>query len=186
MPQTAIQPRPTPDSGRSLSELENVIEVNLSMARDAWVQVALALREVKDRFLYVDRYATFEEWVESRYQRTRQWAYQLIDSVTTLVALNGATAADPPVVARHLRELSGAGEHAVEAWDTASAAASAEGRRVTTADITSAVNRLRGTPSAPITQEDHHESLLRTAVRIAARMPATFRARLIDEIGRLP
>ena len=142
VPTAPVEARPA----MTVTELEHVIDTNVDVARDAWVRVALALREIRDRRLYTYLSATFEAYVESRFGRTRQWAYQLITSVTTIAALS--TVSDPPTVARHVRALAGvAVEQASAAWDSANAAAQAENRAVTADDVTQAVRRVRGQPA---------------------------------------
>jgi len=59
-----------------LSDLEGVIERGL----DTYVEVGNALAEIRDKRLYRQGYSTFESYVQARWGRVRQWAYQQIDA----------------------------------------------------------------------------------------------------------
>lgn len=170
---------------RDIRELETVVEASVDSARIAWVAAAGALREIRERRLYVYLCGTFEEYVERRFSRTRQWAYQLIESVTTVQQLS--TANDPPTVARHVRALNGLTPTAAsEAWDSAADGARAENRPVTTIDVEAAVQRVRSGSAARVTSESvRQEQWLAACVRQASRLSVDNRRRLIEQIRNL-
>ena len=64
---------------RPLAELEAVIERGLQAA----VEAGCALSEIRERKLYQDQYATFEEYCRQRWAISRPRAYQLIGAADT-------------------------------------------------------------------------------------------------------
>lgn len=173
---------PMPHTGATVQELEVIIESSVDAARIAWVDAAKALREIQERQLYTYLCLTFEEYVETRFGRTRQWAYQLIQSVTTIASLSSRS--DPPTVARHVRALGGLPPtQASAAWDAANAEARENNRAVTTIDVQAAVQRVRSGDSARVTSETvRQEQWIAQAVRIARRLSPDNLRRLIEQL----
>lgn len=62
---------------RDLRNLETVVETGLA----TFLQVGEALREIRERQLYREKYQTFEKYVSTRWEMSRQRAYQLIEAV---------------------------------------------------------------------------------------------------------
>ncbi len=71
-------------SGRSLAELEGIIERGLT----TFVEVGSALMEIRDRKLYLGQYKTFDAYCRGRwgFQRTR--AYQLMSAAEVVMSTN--------------------------------------------------------------------------------------------------
>jgi hypothetical protein len=61
---------------RPLAELVAVVDRNL----EAFVEVGLALCEIRDRRLYKETHGTFEAFCQERWDMSRQRGYQLIDA----------------------------------------------------------------------------------------------------------
>lgn len=98
---TAIEQRE-----RTLDELEVVIE----RGKQTFVEVGLALMEVRDRRLYKDAgFATFEKYCVGRWKFNRSYSHSLIDAAKTVQVLqldNKTSAmADAPSNERQAREL---------------------------------------------------------------------------------
>lgn len=89
-----------PSDQERLTELEAVIERGLAV----FVEVGLALMEIKNSRLYRETHATFEEYVDQRWGMSRTRGYQMIDAavVSTMVDAAGLPA---PVNERQAREL---------------------------------------------------------------------------------
>ena len=60
-----------------LQRLETQIENGLQ----TFLQVGLALKEIRDLKLYREDYQTFEKYVSEKWGHSRQWAHQLINAV---------------------------------------------------------------------------------------------------------
>jgi hypothetical protein len=61
---------------RDLQRLETQIENGLK----TFLQVGLALKEIRDLKLYREDFGTFEKYVASRWEHDRRWAYRLIEA----------------------------------------------------------------------------------------------------------
>lgn len=86
---------------RDLPELESVIERGLT----TFVDVGIALVEIRDRGLYTTDYATFDDYCRDRWNFKRARAYQLMDAAK--IALEMSTNVDTPLPQREsqVREL---------------------------------------------------------------------------------
>jgi hypothetical protein len=74
-----------------LAELEQVVDRGL----DTFVEVGLALREIRDSRLYRETYSTFEAYLDDRWQMSRPRGYQLIGAAG--VAELVSTTVDTPL-----------------------------------------------------------------------------------------
>ncbi|MDW8309479.1 MAG: hypothetical protein RMK20_08915, partial [Verrucomicrobiales bacterium] len=68
---------------RRLQSLEQTIEHN----RKNYVEVGLALAEIRESRLYRFDHATFEEYCRSRWNWSRSYAHRVIDAALTVAAL---------------------------------------------------------------------------------------------------
>jgi hypothetical protein len=67
----------TTDTDRSLDELETIIEQGIA----TFVEVGMALAEIRDRRLYTQQgYDTFEAYCHERWNLSRSYAHRLIDA----------------------------------------------------------------------------------------------------------
>src|SRR5687767_13487946 len=74
-----------PTSGRSLEELESVIERGLR----TFVEVGSALLEIRDRRLYREQgHGRFEDYCRARWGLKRQRAYELMEAAGTVAAMS--------------------------------------------------------------------------------------------------
>jgi hypothetical protein len=87
-----------PAESSRLVELEQVVAAGLQ----TFVEVGLALAEIRDRRLYRETYGTFEAYLDERWGMTRQRGYQLIDGARVAEAVS--TVVDIPNE-RQAREL---------------------------------------------------------------------------------
>ena len=73
----------TADESDALAVCEQRIAAGIEAFRD----VVFALKEVRDRRLYREKHATFEDYCQSRWGFTRQRGYQLIDAAEAIASL---------------------------------------------------------------------------------------------------
>jgi len=66
-----------------LEFLENRMEKALEYATVASITLATCLKEINEKELY-KAYGTFDNYCRERWQRGRQWGYQLIEAARTL------------------------------------------------------------------------------------------------------
>jgi hypothetical protein len=141
-----------------LGELESVIE----RGRQTFLEVGLALEEIRKKRLYRAEFATFRDYCAARWDFTDRWARQLIDSAAVVSNLKQSGTMVPlPSSKRQIRPLIGlpAPEQA-EAWTAA--VAEAPDCRPTGAQVQAAVERITGgksrqsdaTATAPPRPED--------------------------------
>ena len=95
-------------------------ELKAQVKRGAF-QMAEALREIRDRKLYLAEYATFEDFVKSEYQMSDGYARRLIRSANTNDALISAGVEVLPTAPYQVKELSKLEDPAdvVEVWNEA-------------------------------------------------------------------
>lgn len=90
----------TADESDALAVCEQRIAAGIEAFRD----VVFALKEVRDRRLYREKHATFEDYCQTRWGFTRQRGYQLIDAAEAIASL--PTECQPVVdTERSAREL---------------------------------------------------------------------------------
>ena len=137
-----------------LEQLETVIKQNIG----AFYEVGRALMEIRDKGLYRDvlGYETFEAYCKSRWDFSRQRAYQLMESVT--VKNNLSTPVDIQITEYQIRPLSKL-EPAQqrEAWQKAVETAP-EGK-VTAAHVSKVVKEMTGEHSSSQMQENKKEEM---------------------------
>lgn len=73
----------TADESDALAVCEQRIAAGIEAFRD----VVFALKEVRDRRLYREKHATFEDYCQTRWGFTRQRGYQLIDAAEAIASL---------------------------------------------------------------------------------------------------
>lgn len=86
----------THDEAARLAELEATIERGM----DTFVEVGLALAEVRDARLYRAAHPSFEAYLEARWSISRRRGYQLIEAAEAVQSF-----AQPPAVEAHARAL---------------------------------------------------------------------------------
>jgi hypothetical protein len=97
-----------------LSQCEVVIEKGMN----TFVEVGLALLEIRDDRLYKEQYSTFEEYLERRWGMSRSYAHRLIDAAQ--VASNLLPIGNKPISESQIRSLTHLEpEEQREAWDAA-------------------------------------------------------------------
>lgn len=70
------------------------------------IDVALALREIKDRLLYRDGYPSWSAYCEGRWGKSRDWGYNLISWINSLELIQPHLPPEiPPPTERESREL---------------------------------------------------------------------------------
>jgi len=73
-----------------LAELEAVIDRELPRFEESGTAIGVALVEICDSKLYRQTHSTFEAYVRERFDKSRQWAYQLIDAAAVSSVLDKA------------------------------------------------------------------------------------------------
>jgi hypothetical protein len=99
-------------------ELEKVIETGLR----SFFEAGRALAEIRDRRLYRDEHATFEDYCAKRWDLKRQRAYELIQAAEVVEVVSSMDDIPAPAserVARELRTLRSEPERMAEAWSEA-------------------------------------------------------------------
>jgi hypothetical protein len=113
----------------------------------SFLEVGMALKEIRDRRLYRQQYGTFEEYVAIRWEMSRPRAYELCAASEVMADLSGIP--DIEVLpqneaqANPLTRLKTA-THRKLAWKMAVAVATKGGRTVTARDAEDAVRKLNG------------------------------------------
>jgi hypothetical protein len=122
-------------------------ERKIARGLKSFLEVGLALKEIRDKRLYRQHYDTFEEYCIRRWELSRPRAYELCAASEVMADLSAI--ADTGVLpeneaqARPLTRLK-AIEHRQRAWEMAVSVAAAEKRPVTARDAEEAVQRLNG------------------------------------------
>lgn len=126
----AVDTLPPAEADR-LEHLEAVIDRGIQ----TFVEVGLALAEIRDRRLYRVEHCTFEDYCRERWGWSRQHAYRQIQAaeVARQMSPMGDTVPATERVARALVPV--LEEERPRVWAEAQAAAEAEGREVTAADV---------------------------------------------------
>lgn len=146
-----FDPLTTPEVDRK-AELEATIERGMQ----TFVEVGLALMEIRDGRLYRAEYGTFEEYCRDRWGISRPRAYQLIDAavVTTELSTIVDTLPATESQARPLAALEP--EQQREAWERA--VETAPNGKVTAAHVQTVVDEMRRTEDSEA--PDSHYVLL--------------------------
>lgn len=149
----------------SLAQLETIIERGVQ----TFVEVGLALMEVRDRRLYREAgYPTFEKYCRERWRFQSNYARRLIDSAATVKILADPELDDKsvpmgtlPTTERHVRELAPLAREAPETaravWREVNEEAKREKRPVTAAKVRAAVQRVRREPDPDYVDADYIE-----------------------------
>ena len=132
----------TEDEERDLLRLERKVE-------RAFFEAGLSLREIRDRRLYRNSHATFEEYCKERFNFTRQAANYLIAGASVFETLTTNGCQILPTAERQVRPITSLDEsEQVEAWSTAVAEA---GERVPSSRIVKeVVQRIKQKEQVPI------------------------------------
>ena len=110
---------------RELEKLETIIE----NGRKSFIEVGIALTQIRDSRLYRETHKTFEEYCLKRWQYARRRAYQFIDSVRVIENVHHGTQIEIlPTNERQIRPLTHLEpEQQREAWQKAIETAPAGG-----------------------------------------------------------
>lgn len=101
---------------RSLSQCEEVIDRGLA----TFVEVGLALMEIRDSRLYLETHSTFEVYCKERWQFSDRHARRLIEASEVIGALESGPIGPPnEAQARELAPLKDEPEKMAEAWEEA-------------------------------------------------------------------
>lgn len=98
-----------------LHDLEGAIEKGLA----GFVEVGRALEGIRDRRLYREKFASFEEYLRDRWGMSRSYAYRQIDAAEiagTVSPIGDTSAPATESVARELAPLKDAPEQLHETW----------------------------------------------------------------------
>lgn len=135
-----------------LTQLEVVVERGIK----TFIEVGLALTEIRDSRLYRETHSSFEEYVKARWDMSRGHAYRLIDATAVMECLQSGDSGVLPRNEAQVRPLlriyrnaeeddPGSGAQAVrEKWDEIVAE---HGRSITAAKVRAACPRPASTPS---------------------------------------
>lgn len=118
-----------PTKNRTLKELKSVVDKNLNST----IECGMALREIRDRKLYLEECGTFEEFCRDNWGVSKGRAYQLIDSADVVESLppEKSTMVDSERTARELKKVPA--EKRPEVLDKAKASGKVTGKSVSTA-----------------------------------------------------
>ena len=141
----ALEPvaRLTTSEQRALQRAEGMIAKGMK----AFVAVGMALKEIRDRRLYRERYGTFEEYCARRWELSRPRGYELCAAAEVVEDLSAiadsSTLPENEAQTRPLTRLKSAVQWR-RAWHSAVKQAASENRPVTARDTEEAVRRLDG------------------------------------------
>ncbi|MCA9179629.1 MAG: hypothetical protein KDB14_34475 [Planctomycetales bacterium] len=116
-----------------------------------FVEVGLALKEIRDRRLYRDSHKTFEAYVQQTHNIERAHAYRLIKGAEVVQEMSPTGDKNPNEA--QARELAKAGELAGDAWEIAQDKAAKDGREVTATDVREAVDAINAEVEAELDDE---------------------------------
>lgn len=168
------------------------LEVTIALGLTTFVQVGQALAEIRESRLYREKYATFEEYCQAKFQMNRTYAHRMIEAATVVGNLlpigNTAEAPIPAPTnesqARPLASLEP--EQQREAWKEATT--TAPKGKVTAEHVTETVKRLfvdppmRATPVIPI----RRDVVTETIAAAKAEFRSSDDGRLFTYIDSLP
>ena len=122
-------------------------ERTIAKGLKSFLEVGMALKEIRDQRLYRQQYDTFEEYVAKRWEMSRPRAYELCAASEVMADLSGIpdirVLPENEAQANPLARLK-ATEQRQRAWEMAVAMAAAERRPVTARDAEEAVTKLNG------------------------------------------
>jgi hypothetical protein len=122
-------------------------ERTIARGLKSFLEVGLALKEIRDKRLYRHEYDTFEEYCIRRWELSRPRAYELCAASEVLADLSAIAdirlLPENEAQTRPLTRLK-ATEHRQQAWEMAVKMAAAESRPVTARDTEEAVQKLNG------------------------------------------
>lgn len=155
MTQTSLTELPPHDAVR-LAHCEDVIRRGLNV----YINVGLAIMEIRDGRLYRATHATFEEYVRERLDVSREHAYRLIRAAAVAISLRDHSATDIPHPVRegHVRPLSSLRTPAEQAEAWRRACDQACGELPSRAQVEAAVAEVRR-ESQPEPETQVHEEL---------------------------
>ena len=84
-----------------LDRLEAIIE----KGQQTFIEVGMALTQIKDSHLYRETYKTFEDYCKKRWEFTKRHAYRLIESIKTIENLKSDQLVTPPKSESQIRPL---------------------------------------------------------------------------------
>lgn len=106
-----------------------------------FIEVGVALREIKEKQLYKEEYGTFEKYIQQRHEMQRRSAYRLIEAATIREELENVSnwthfgsdvTPSFPAIEAHFRELSVVpSEDVPRVWQQVQAAAAEQGKPIT-------------------------------------------------------
>lgn len=132
-----------PDTGRSLEELESVIERGLK----TFLEVGYAIREIRDQKLYMEHYPNFDSYCRNRWGWTKGHAGRVVQAADTAEALGESHSehqfenlAQARAVYPHAREDP---EAAREVWEELNTGREEGGAPLSSSDIKQAFQERR-------------------------------------------
>lgn len=129
---------------RSETELLISCEDRIALGEKTFVDVGLALSEIREKRLYRETHKTFEDYCRQRWGWTRMRASQLISAASVVQNVNQGLQGDGPDSERQARPLSALPpEKQAAAWGKANEKAEAEGKPVTARHVQEAVDEER-------------------------------------------
>jgi hypothetical protein len=136
------------------SERDRYIELNAMIAQgmDAFVEVGLAILEVRDSKLYREEFATFEDYCKVRWSFTARRATQLVSSVQVVKGLAQEGVTDlPRTDAQAMPLVSVPKGKRAEVWQEAQETAKKEGRKSPRRqDVAKAASKVTGKPAPEV------------------------------------
>ena len=126
-------------------------ERTIARGLKSFLEVGMALKEIRDKRLYRQHYRTFEEYCARRWDFSRPRAYELVAASEVVADLSAIAdirlLPENEAQARPLTRLKHPA-HRQEAWQLAVQMAEAQGRAVTARDAEKAVNKINGYATA--------------------------------------
>ncbi|MGL5922862.1 hypothetical protein [Chroococcidiopsis sp.] len=163
----------TYDEERDRSHLELKIDKAFSKAESIFREAVAALKEIRDRRLYRNTQATFEEYCNIRFRFSRRRPYQLIDAAVVLENLQECAQPvhilpDKESQCREIARLKDPQDRR-EAW----AEITSEGKIAPIKEIKSIVERIKEKSFTPYTKRSEYQ--VGDVVKVKARGSSTLR-----------
>lgn len=181
---------------RDLNRLETIVE----LGRQTFIEVGIALAEIRDSRLYRETHSTFEAYCRDRWQWSRPRVYQFIQSAEAAGNLSTTVDIPAPTSERQIRPLTRLGkEKAREAWCRAHEIAEEEGKPVTGKIVEIAVNEITGSSVGlaaceTVAAESHADKAIawiseiditRPGAKFAIKKVITYCKKLMKEINHV-